>query len=282
TAEAMRKLEMGVHVSTKLNRSHLVHGEEAIILPTLSRSDKDIINGEDQFISCENSMSVVQSSKGILEPISKDLLNETQIVCELAKATLGSRTVVDWDKYANSYDAVRDAIGQVIPGFENYNQRVRLPGGFYLPNGPREGKFETEQFKDKAPFTITQLPDHQMADDEYMMTTIRSHDQFNTTIYGMQDRYRGIHNERRVIFMNPKDIAKAGFTQGDKVDLCNYYDGIERIARLFIIVPYNIPERNTATYYPEGNVLIPINSVAEKSNCPTSKLVFIKIRKHEE
>jgi molybdopterin-dependent oxidoreductase alpha subunit len=223
TAEAMRKLEMSVHVSTKLNRSHLVHGEEAIILPTLARSDKDVVNGEDQFISCENSMGVVQSSKGILEPISKELLNETRIVCELARTTLEGRTVVDWDKYANSYDAVRDAIAQVIPGFENYNQRVRLPGGFYLPNGPREGKFETEQFKDKAPFTITQLPDHQMADDEYMMTTIRSHDQFNTTIYGMQDRYRGIHNERRVIFMNPKDIANAGFMQGDKVDLFNYY-----------------------------------------------------------
>jgi molybdopterin-dependent oxidoreductase alpha subunit len=282
TAEAMRKLKLSVHVSTKLNRSHLVHGEEAIILPTLARSDKDVINSEDQFISCENSMGVVQMSKGILEPVSKDLLNETQIVCELAKATLGSRSVVDWDKYANSYDAVRDAIGKVIPGFENYNQRVRLPGGFYLPNAPREGKFETEQFKDKAPFTITELPSHTMADDEYMMTTIRSHDQFNTTIYGMDDRYRGIHNERRVIFMNPKDIAKAGFLQGDKVDLFNYYDGIERVARLFIIVPYDIPERNTATYYPEGNVLIPINSVALKSNTPTSKLVFIKIRKHGE
>lgn len=280
TADAMRKLELSVHVSTKLNRSHLVHGEEAIILPTLARSDKDVINGEDQFISCENSMGVVQMSKGILDPVSKDLLNETQIVCELAKATLANRTAVDWDKFANSYDAVRDDIGKVIPGFENYNQRVRLPGGFYLPNAAREGIFKTEKFKDKAPFTITQLPEHHMAADEYMMTTIRSHDQFNTTIYGMQDRYRGIHNERRVIFMNTKDITKAGFIQGDKVDLFNYYDGIERVARLFIIVPYNIPERNTATYYPEGNVLVPINSVAEKSNCPTSKLVFIKIRKH--
>jgi molybdopterin-dependent oxidoreductase alpha subunit len=281
TANAMRKLELSVHVSTKLNRSHLVHGEEAIILPTLARSDKDVINGEDQFISCENSMGVVQMSKGILEPVSKELLNETQIVCELAKATLKGRTVIDWDRFANSYDAVRNDIGKVVPGFENYNQRVRLPGGFYLPNAAREGKFETDEFKDKAPFTITQLPEHKMAADEYMMTTIRSHDQFNTTIYGMQDRYRGIHNERRVIFMNPQDIAKAGFMQGDKVDLFNYHDGIERVARLFVIVPYNIPERNTATYYPEGNVLVPINSVADKSNCPTSKLVFIKIRKHK-
>jgi molybdopterin-dependent oxidoreductase alpha subunit len=281
TAEAMRKLELNVQVSTKLNRSHLVHGQEAIILPTLSRSDRDIIAGELQFISCENSMGVVQSSKGVLEPISKELLNETQIICELAKATLGDRTVVDWDKFANSYDAVRDVIAKAIPGFENYNQRVRLPGGFYLPNPPREGKFETEQFKDKAPFTITEVTRHTPAADEYMMTTIRSHDQFNTTIYGMQDRYRGIHNERRVIFMNPKDIAKAGFKDGDQVDLFNHQDGIERVARLFVIVPYDIPERNTATYYPEGNVLVPINSTAVGSNCPTSKLVFIKIRKHE-
>jgi molybdopterin-dependent oxidoreductase alpha subunit len=282
TAKAMRKLELNVQVSTKLNRSHLVHGQEAIILPTLSRSDKDIIAGEQQFISCENSMGVVQSSKGVLEPISKDLLSETQIVCELAKATLAGRTVVNWDKYANSYDAVRDVIAKAIPGFENYNQRVRLPGGFYLPNAPREGKFETEQFKDKAPFTITQVTRHTPAADEYMMTTIRSHDQFNTTIYGMQDRYRGIHNERRVIFMNPKDIAKAGFKDGDQVDLFNHQDGLERVARLFVIVPYDIPERNTATYYPEGNVLVPINSTAVGSNCPTSKLVFIKIKKHQE
>lgn len=280
TAVAMRKLELSVHVSTKLNRSHLVHGEEAIILPTLARSDKDVINGEDQFISCENSMGVVQMSKGILKPVSEELLNETQIVCEMAKATLADRTVIDWDKFANSYDAIRDDIGKVIPGFENYNQRVRLPGGFYLPNAAREGKFETEKFKDKAPFTITQLTEHKLAVDEYMMTTIRSHDQFNTTIYGMEDRYRGIHNERRVIFMNPKDIAKAGLMQGDKVDLFNHHDDIERVARLFIVVPYDILERNTATYYPEGNVLVPINSVADKSNCPTSKLVIIKIKKH--
>ncbi|MBD1391996.1 FdhF/YdeP family oxidoreductase [Mucilaginibacter glaciei] len=282
TANAMRKLEMSVHVSTKLNRSHLVHGDEAIILPTLARSDKDVVGGEVQFISCENSMGVVQMSKGVLEPVSTELLNETQIVCEMAKATLAGRTVVDWDRFSNDYNAVRDDIGKVIPGFENYNQRVRLPGGFYLPNAAREGTFETEAFKDRAPFTITQLPDHTMAADDFMLTTIRSHDQFNTTIYGMEDRYRGIHNERRVILMNPKDIAKAGFFQGDKVDLYNYFEGVERVARLFIIVSYNIPERNTAAYYPETNVLVPINSVALKSNCPTSKLVFIKIKRHEE
>jgi molybdopterin-dependent oxidoreductase alpha subunit len=281
TAEAMRKLEMSVHVSTKLNRSHLVHGDEALILPTLSRSDKDMVRGEAQFISCENSMGVVQMSKGVLEPISKDLLNENQIICRLAKATLGSRSVVDWDTYANSYDAVRDAIAKVIPGFENYNQKVRVSAGFYLPNGPRTGKFKSKLYGDKVGFNIAGLPKHEMAADEYRMTTIRSHDQFNTTIYGLDDRYRGVHNERRVIFMNERDIAKAGFKAGSHVDLYNNFGGVERVARLFVIVPYNIPEGNTATYYPEANVLIPIDSVAEKSNTPTSKLVFITIKKHK-
>ncbi|MDB5030693.1 FdhF/YdeP family oxidoreductase [Mucilaginibacter sp.] len=281
TAEALRKNKLTVHVSTKLNRSHLVHGEEAIILPTLSRSDKDMVNGEAQFITCENSMGVVQSSKGILEPISKDLLSENQIVCRLAKATIGVRTVVDWDKYAMSYDAVRADIEKVIPGFDDYNKRAREPGGFYLPNAPRTGKFESEKFGDKAGFSVTRLTEHKLADDEYQMMTIRSHDQFNTTIYGLDDRYRGIHNERRIILMNPADIQKGGFKPGEKVDLFNYHGGKERVARLFVIVSYNIPEHNTATYYPEGNVLVPIDTVAEKSNTPASKLVIIKIKKHQ-
>ncbi|MGF7072164.1 FdhF/YdeP family oxidoreductase [Mucilaginibacter sp. 3215] len=280
TAQALRKLKLSVHVSTKLNRSHLVHGEEALILPTLSRSDKDVVNGEDQFISCENSMGVVQMSKGMLKPVSEHLMNENQIICNLAKATLGNRAVVDWDKYAQSYDAVRDAIAKVIPGCEDYNQKVRLPGGFYLPNAAREGKFITEKNGAVVPFNIAPLPKHELAADEYHMATIRSHDQFNTTIYGLDDRYRGIHNERRVILMNEKDMKKAGFRAQEKVDLFNYDDGVERVARLFVVVPYNIPEGNTATYYPEANVLVPINSVAEQSNTPTSKLVNIKIRKH--
>ncbi|WP_367868135.1 FdhF/YdeP family oxidoreductase [Pedobacter sp. WC2423] len=280
TAEAMRKLRLNVQVSTKLNRGHLIHGEEALILPALSRSDKDLYNGVAQFISTENSMGVVQSSKGILDPVSDQMRNETRIVCEMAKATLGSRSVVDWDKFANSYDAIRDVIEQCIPGFEDYNRRVREPGGFYLPNGPREGKFITEKFKDKAPFTLTDLPVHHLAADEYMMASIRSHDQFNTTIYGLEDRYRGIKNERRVVFMNQKDMDKAGFAEGEKVDLFNYGDGIERVARLFVVVPYSIPERNAATYYPETNVLMPISSVADQSNTPVGKLIVIKIKKH--
>jgi anaerobic selenocysteine-containing dehydrogenase len=187
---------------------------------------------------------------------------------------------VDWDRYANSYDAVRDDIEKVVPGCTDYNKRVRQPGGFYLPNAARDGKFKTKEFGGKIPFTITKLPEHKLADDEYIMMTIRSHDQFNTTIYGLDDRYRGIHGERRVILMNEKDIQKAGFTAGEKVDLFNYGGGRERAARLFVIVPYDIPERNTATYYPETNVLVPIDTVAKTSNTPRSKLVIIKIKPH--
>jgi anaerobic selenocysteine-containing dehydrogenase len=198
----------------------------------------------------------------------------------LAKATLGSRSVVDWDTYEKSYDAVRDVIAKVIPGFEGYNQKVRVPAGFYLPNAPRMGKFESANNGSRILFNIAGLPKHEMANDEYRMTTIRSHDQFNTTIYGLDDRYRGIHNERRVIFMNQQDMQKAGFKSGEQVDLYNNFGGVERVAHLFVVVPYSIPEGCTATYYPEANVLIPIDSVAEKSNTPTSKLVFIKIKKH--
>lgn len=282
TANGIRKLDMTVHVSTKLNRSHLVHGKEAFILPCYSRSDKDIIKGIEQIVSCENSMGVVQLSKGVLKPISDQFLSETQIVCRLAKETIGNRTKVDWAKYESNYDHVRDLIAKVIPGCEDYNKKIRKPGGFYLPNDPREGKFKTEKYGDKAAFSVVEVPEEKLDPDDYIMMSIRSHDQFNTTIYGLEDRYRGIHNERRVIFMNPKDIALGGFQAGDKVDLFNYGGGTARVARLFVIVPYNIPERNTATYYPETNVLVPIDSVAMGSNTPVSKRVIIKIRKHTE
>ncbi|WP_152270742.1 FdhF/YdeP family oxidoreductase [Agriterribacter humi] len=281
TAEAIRKLHLTVFVSTKLNRGHLIHGREAIILPTLSRSDIDMVNGEHQFVSTENSMGVVESSKGMLKPVSDDLINEMQIVCRMAMATLGNRSVVNWQQYHDSYDAVRDSIEKCISGFENYNNRIRQKGGFYLPNAARDGNFITKEFGDRAPFTLTTVPDNTLAPDEYMMATTRSHDQFNTTIYGLDDRYRGIKNGRRVIFMNEKDIESAGFKANDKVDLFNYDDGIERIAPLFIIVSYQIPERNTVTYFPETNVLVSVNNVVKESNMPASKFVKIKIKKHD-
>ena len=277
TAEALRRCRLTVHVSTKLNRSHLVHGEEAIILPCLARSDKDTINGEDQFVSCENSMGVVQSSKGVLKPISTHLLSEPVIVCRLAKATLGQRSTVDWDKYLKSYDAIRDDIERTIPGFEDYNKRVRQPGGFYLPNAPREGNFTTST--QKAQFSVVYPEKITLASGELMMMTIRSHDQFNTTIYGMNDRYRGIYDERRVIFLNEEDMRTQGLQKGDVVDLSSHYNGIERAAHTFVVVPYSIPKGCAATYYPETNVLVPIENTAAKSNTPVSKLVVIRLTK---
>jgi molybdopterin-dependent oxidoreductase alpha subunit len=278
TAEALQKCKLTVHVSTKLNRSHLIHGAEALILPCLGRSDKDIINGVEQFVSCENSMGVVQASKGVLKPVSDNMLSEPVIVCRLAKATLGNRSAINWDKYTSHYDFIRNDIEQCIPGFEQYNQRVRIPGGFYLPNCNREGTFNTASAK--AHFNVALFTDPLLEEDELMMMTIRSHDQFNTTIYGLNDRYRGIYNERRVVLMNRQDITSRGLIEGDIVDLYNFHDGIERVAHHFIVVSYPIPKGCAATYFPEANVLVPITSVADKSNTPTSKSIILKIKKH--
>lgn len=280
TAEAMRKLEMSVMVSIKLNRGHLIHGKEALILPVISRSEKDIVNGKLQHISTENSMGVVEWSRGVLEPVSEHLINETHVACRMAKAVLGERSVINWDRFINSYDAIRDDVAQCIPGFEHYNERVVQKGGFYLPNNPRDGKFSSEHFPGKAAFNITPVPDNSLADDEYLMATTRTHDQFNTVVYGLDDRYRGIFNERRIVMMNELDIEKAGLKEGDKVDLFNYDDGIERIAPLFIVVKYQIPQKSTMTYFPETNVLVSINNVVDGANMPASKYVRIKIRKH--
>lgn len=279
TAQALRNCLLTVHISTKLNRSHLVHGIEALILPCLGRSDKDVLQGETQFVSCENSMSVVQSSKGNLEPVTPALLSEPVIVARLAQATLGARSKVTWDKYLQHYDHIRDDIEKAIPGFEKYNKRVRHPGGFYLKNTARERTFKTSV--EKAVFTVSPIHEHILKEDEYLMMTVRSHDQFNTTIYGLDDRYRGIKNERRIIMMNAKDIAREGLKAGDIVDLHNNFGGVQRVARKFVVVEYRIPEKCTATYFPETNVLVPIDSTADQSNTPTSKTVVISISRVE-
>ncbi len=278
TADALRKCRLTVHVSTKLNRSHLIHGEEALILPCLGRSDKDLVNGEEQFVSTENSMGVIQLSKGNLIPISDKLLSEPLIVAKLAMATIGKRSKVNWDLYLKHYDFIRKDIAFTIPGFENYNERVRKPGGFYLPNAARDGSFTT--LTGKANFNSAEITEHKLAPDELMMMTIRSHDQFNTTIYGLNDRYRGIYNERRVILMNIDDMQRLALKPGDVVDIYNHYDGVERVARKFILVAYDIPPQCVATYFPETNVLVPINSNAEKSNTPTSKTVIVTLKIH--
>jgi len=277
TAEALRKCDLTVQVSTKLNRSHLVHGKEALILPCYGRSDKDFIGDELQFLSVENSTGVVHSTRGSLTPISDKLLSEPYIVCKMAKATL-SNSVVDWDSYLNHYDAIRESIATCIPGFSEYNKKVRQPGGFYLPNGARHNTYKTDT--GKAHFNVRKVEAHPIAEDEFMMMTIRSHDQYNTTIYGLNDRYRGVYNERRVIFMNAKDMLKLDLKEKDLVDLYNFSDHRERKAPKFVVIPYNIPQQSVATYLPEANVLVPIASTSDKSNQPTSKSVVIKIVKH--
>jgi molybdopterin-dependent oxidoreductase alpha subunit len=277
TAQALRNCQLTAQVSTKLNRSHLVTGVEALILPCLGRTDLDIQNGEAQFVSVENSMGVVHQSKGKLKPVSEHLLSEPDIVRRLAKATLGTKSKVNWDKFLQHYDHIREAIEKTIVGFENYNQRVRIPGGFYLPNGPREGNFKTDI--KKARFTVNHYTPFMLKESEFLMMTIRSHDQFNTTIYGLDDRYRGIFNERRVVMMNPKDIEKAGLRAGEVVDLFNFFGGVERVASQFIIVPYSIPECCVATYFPETNTLVPIDSYADRSMTPTSKTIVVEIKK---
>ena len=280
TAEALRNCRLTVHVSTKLNRSHLVHGNEAFILPCLARSDRDFTGGREQFVSCENSMGVVQSSKGVLTPVSDLLLSEPAIVCRLAKATFASSphtSKVDWDSYLDNYDAIRDDIEKTIPGFIQYNLRVREKGGFYLPNGPREGRFTTPD--EKAHFNVAKPARIDLVGHQLMMMTIRSHDQFNTTVYGLDDRYRGVFNERRVIFLNEADMREQGLAPKDIVDIHNDHGGVRRTAHRFTVVPYPIPVRCAATYFPETNVLVPIDTVAAKSNTPVSKLVIITLQK---
>jgi anaerobic selenocysteine-containing dehydrogenase len=222
-------------------------------------------------------MGVVQSSKGVLTPVSDQLLSEPVIVCRLAKATLGNRSTVNWDSYLQHYDNIRNDISRTIDGFDQYNTRVRHPGGFYLPNANREQRFSTAS--GKAQFNCAVFRDTLLAPGELIMMTIRSHDQFNTTIYGLDDRYRGIYNERRVILMNEEDMRERGLVKNDIVDLHGSYNGIERAAHTFIVVPYPIPRGCTATYFPEANVLVPIDSVAEKSNTPTSKHVILRVKK---
>jgi molybdopterin-dependent oxidoreductase alpha subunit len=275
TAKGLRQCNLTVHISTKPNRSHVVHGKKALILPCLGRTERDLRSTGEQFVSCENSMGVVQMSKGVLDPIGPELRSECAIVAGVAKATLGEKSTVNWPEMVSSYDIIRDAISACIPGFEQYNERVREPGGFNLPNGPRIRQFGTKD--GKAHFTVSPLSTHSLAADEYLMMTVRSHDQYNTTIYGMHDRYRGIHNERRVVMLNKDDLTAAGLSAGDKVNLNSEYDGEIRHARLFQVVPYPIPAGNICTYFPEANTLVPITRSARGSNTPISKSVRVRV-----
>jgi molybdopterin-dependent oxidoreductase alpha subunit len=287
TSEAIERCRLSVHVSTKLNRAHLVTGERALILPCLGRTERDVQASGEQFVSVEDTMGVVHASRGVLPPASPKLRSEVAIVCGLAHATLGPNTLVDWVGLAADYDRIRQHIEHVVPGFYQYNQRVREPGGFYLPNGPRQGTFGTPS--GRARFTVHELPVHDLSANglsagkqghgqrKLLLTTVRSHDQFNTTIYGEGDRYRGIRGGRRVIFLNPEDVLARGLRAGQWVDITSHFGDESRRAERFEVVPYPIAQGCAASYFPEANVLVPIGSVARGSNQPASKSILITL-----
>jgi molybdopterin-dependent oxidoreductase alpha subunit len=276
TAEALRRCSLTVHICTKLNRSHVITGRTGLILPCLGRSERDLDEkGDPQFLTVENSMSVVHASHGKLDPASPHLLSEPQIIARTAAATLKGRTSVPWLDLGRDYDLIRDRIERVVPGFEDFNQRVRKPGGFYLPNNARDLKWDTAT--GKANFATHPLSCMQPAEDQLVLQTFRSHDQFNTTVYGLNDRYRGIGNERRVVFLNPQDMKKRGLSPLQAVDMVSEHSGQTRVARRFLAVPYDMPAGSAAAYFPEANVLVPIDSFADVSLTPTSKSVLIRV-----
>ena len=276
TAEALRQCRLTVHVSTKLHRGHLVTGETALILPCLGRTEIDVQAGAPQFVTVEDSMGIVHASRGRLPPAGDRLLSETRIVARLARETLGGRPPrIDWSALADDYDRVRELIARVIPECEGYVEKVREPAGFVLHNAARERIWETTG--GKAQFTVHALPTHDLGPGQLLMMTIRSHDQYNTTVYGQDDRYRGVHGGRRVVLVNADDAHARGLRAGDVVDLTSHFVDGERTARRFFVVPYAIPRGCCATYFPEANVLVPLGSVARGSNTPASKSVVVTI-----
>lgn len=271
TARALNNVDLTVQISTKLNRSHLVTGKNALILPCLGRTEMDVQQSGEQFVTVENSMGVVHRSTGGLTPASPNLRSEPSIVASLAEATLSS-TDIDWAGLADDYDRIRDLMERSLDGFDDYNTRVRQSNGFSLPNPPRdEQAFDTPN--GKAVFTVHDLPDVQVPQDHYVLMTLRSHDQYNTTIYGLHDRYRGVHGRRRVLFMNANDMVKRGWKSRQIVSITSHFNAERRHADDWMLVPYDIPEGNLAAYFPEANCLVPLHSTADVSNTPTSKWI---------
>src|SRR5271155_1886113 len=275
SAHAMQRCKLTAHVSTKLNRSHLITGERALILPCLGRTEEDIQKTGKQFLTIEDSMGIVNPSEGFFPPASSELLSDVAIIANLAHATLGSRTATNWLGLAADYKLIRDSISRVIPGFENFNARLAKEGFLYLPNAAKQRKFKTSS--GKAKFTVCPIPKHNLKAEEFLLTTIRSHDQFNSTIYGLNDRYRGVFDGRRVLFLNPLDMKERNLQAGQIVDIYSHFEGEVRKAPRFAIVPYAIARRSAAAYYPETNVLISVCSVAAKSNQPAAKSIRITL-----
>ncbi|MFE6100154.1 FdhF/YdeP family oxidoreductase [Streptomyces laurentii] len=278
TEAAMRKARLTVHVSTKLNRSHAVTGRRALILPTLGRTDKDVQKGGRQVVTVEDSMGLVHASRGNLPPASPHLLSEPAIVARLARAVLGAASATPWEEFEADYATIRDRIARVIPGFENFNAKLAAdPGGFRLPHAPRdERRFPTAT--GKANFTAAPVEFPRVPEGRLLLQTLRSHDQYNTTIYGLDDRYRGITGGRRVVLVHPDDAAALGFADGAYADLVSEWtDGSERRAPGFRVVHYPTARGCAAAYYPETNVLVPLESTADVSNTPASKSVIVRL-----
>ncbi len=280
TKTALGNCALTVQVSTKLNRSHLIHGRTALILPTLGRTDRDIVGGRKQVVSVEDSMSMVHLSRGSLPPPGDQVRSEVSIICGLARRLLGPRHPVNWERFAADYDTIRDDIATVIPGCEDYNRRVRAPDGFGLPHPPRDSR-EFPTATGKANFAASPLQWVPVPPGRLILQTLRSHDQYNTTIYGLDDRYRGVRGGRRVVFVNPADITAFGLEPGDRVDLISEFgeDRRERRAEDFLVVSYPTPVGNAAAYYPETNPLVPLDHVAAGSNTPVSKAIVIRLEK---
>ncbi|MFF3287608.1 FdhF/YdeP family oxidoreductase [Streptomyces sp. NPDC003023] len=277
TEAAMRRARLTVHVSTKLNRSHAVTGRRALILPTLGRTDKDVQAGGRQVVTVEDSMGMVHASRGNLPPASPHLLSEPAIVARLARAVLGPGSATPWEEFEKDYATIRDRIARVVPGFEDFNAKIARPGGFTLPHGPRdERSFPTTT--GKANFTAAPVEYPKIPEGRLLLQTLRSHDQYNTTIYGLDDRYRGIKGGRRVVLVNPEDARELGLADGSYTDLVGEWkDGVERRAPGFRVVHYPTARGCAAAYYPETNVLVPLDSTADTSNTPASKSVIVRL-----
>jgi molybdopterin-dependent oxidoreductase alpha subunit len=282
TEAALRSCELTVHVSTKLNRSHAVTGGTALILPTLGRTDRDTRHGE-QFVTVEDSMSVVHRSRGRLTPASDYLLSEVAILCRLARALFGPDHPVAWETFEHDYDVIREHIAAVVPGCTDYNAKVRTRDGFTLPHPPRDSRtFPTAT--GKANLTVNELWFPEVPEGRLLLQTLRSHDQYNTTIYGLDDRYRGVKDGRRVVFAHPADIAAAGLADGDMVDIVSEWPDEagsvrERRVKQFRLIGYSTARGCAATYFPEANPLVPLESVADTSNTPTSKSIIVRLER---
>jgi len=275
--KAMHGTEMTVQISTKLNRSHAVIGTEALILPTMGRTEVDLQATGPQFVSVEDSVCAVHGSHGRIPPVAPGLLSEISIVTRLARAVLGDSVPVDWAGFEGNYDLIRDHISHVVPGFEKFNVQVRQKGGFILPNGPRDSRtFATKT--GRAMLTVNELEALERPVGRLILQTMRSHDQFNTTIYSLNDRYRGIKNGRDVIFVNPDDLTELNLEDGQRVDIFSEWkDEPDRVLRGYRIVSYPTAKGCAAAYYPEANVLVPLSSAAVGSNTPVSKAVIVRL-----